>query len=184
MNNLIIILQSDGGMKFITGGLAALFIWGIIALFNYLKPKVQSLTTDISLNVNPDNVKALINKGSFEMSKNRLDSAIDHLLKAIEISPNNGEALTLISLAYHIKKDYINSKKYIEHWWVADCKKDGSISNLSDTAIMTYLYGHHHQMEGKTEQAQNYKESAIAFAKTIEAASDDAIEVINKLNLY
>jgi tetratricopeptide (TPR) repeat protein len=179
MNYLFIILSADGGMTFIMGGLAALFIWGIIALFNSLKPKVESVVTDISLNANPDNVKALIKKGSFEMSKNKWDSAIDYLQKALELSPNNAEALTSIALAYHIKKDYINSKKQIEHYIDLVSASLCEDNDLTCTAIMTYLNGHHFYLEGKVEEAQNCKNSAISFA-----ILDDAKEVINKLNLY
>jgi tetratricopeptide (TPR) repeat protein len=180
MNNLSIILSAnDGGMKFITGGLSALFVWGIIALFNYLKSKVQSVATDISLKTDSNNVRTLIKKGSFEMSKNRYDSAIDYLHRAIELSSDNGEALALIAMAYHIKKDYINSKKHIELWEATKCDKD-----YSSIAIMTYLNGHHYYMEGKAEQAQNCKMSAMDIANQLSIISDDAKEIINKLNLY
>jgi len=179
MNYLSIISSADGSMTFIMGGLTALFVWGIIALFNSIKPKVESVAAEISLNANPDNVKALIKKGSFEMSKNRYDSAIEYFQRVLKLSPNDCEALTSIALAYHIKKDYMNSKKQIEHYSDLLSSKLGESNDISCMAIMTYLNGHHFQMEGKTEEAQNCKNSAFDLAIT-----DDTKDVIYKLNLY
>ena len=184
MNYLSIILSADGGLALLVGGFSALLIYGFIALFNYMKPKVESVTTDMSLKANPDNVKQLIKKGSFEMSKNRYDSAIEYYQRALELSPNNAEALTSIALAYHIKKDYINSKKQIEHYSGLISANLCEDNDIICTSIMTYLNGHHFYMEGKNEKAQNCKSSAVEIAESYSVISEDAKVVINRLNLY
>jgi cytochrome c-type biogenesis protein CcmH/NrfG len=179
MNILTVLLSrySSGGEAFFVGAVTALAFMLIAAIWHALKPVARKTATNIAVTVNPNNVNSLIKKGYFEMEKQHYRSAIDCFQKAINLAPDNNDVLAGITFAFHLQKDYVNSKIYIKKY------RNNLHANTADNTtitIMTYLYGHHCFMEGNLEQAQRCKENAKTFAMV----SDDAAEIINNLNLY
>lgn len=175
----LFVLLSGGGEALFVGLAIGLLTLLVSFIYNSLKPKVQQVTTNIMVNVNPNDVKNLIKKGYFEIEKKEYTLAINYFQKAINIDSNNLDAISGVAFAYHMIKDYTNSKKYIE-----DFQNKATIDSIDYplTAIITYLYGHICYMEGNIDQAVTCKENAIIMAKA--KLSDDTTIIINKLNLY
>ena len=157
----------------IIGILTLLAFW----IYNLLKPKAKEIKSNIILNINPNNVKSLVEKGYLEISRKNFSSAVDYFQKALKLSSNSIDALVGVAFAYHLINDYPNSKAAIERY--QENAVNGKLDDFS-VALMTYLYGHHCYMEENFEQAQNCKENAKTFA----ILSDDAQEIIQSLNLY
>jgi len=174
MNTLVIL--SGGGEALFVGFVIGLLSLLVSFIYKTLKPKVQQATTNILLNVNPNDVNSLIKKGYSEVSKKSYILAISYFQKALNLTPNNVDALAGIAFAYHLSKDYVNSKISIEAY--QNSINSDSIDN-SMTGIMTYLYGHHHYMEGNLEEAKTCKENSKVMASI-----SNSLDIINSLNLY
>ena len=172
----ILLAYSNGGEALFVGLMTGLLVLLVSFIYNALKPKVQEAVTKITVNVDPNNVNGLIKNGYNELSKKNFPSAIESFQRAVNLSPNNCDALSGIAFAYHLNKDYINSKIAIETY-----QENASIDDAGNSmaALMTYLYGHHCFMEGNLEQAQTCKDNS-----KIMASLSDAFHIINELNLY
>jgi len=153
----------------------------ILSIIFWIVPKIISsgkkAASKIIVEINPNDVKSLMQLGQAEVSKRNYSNAIEYYLRALNNDQFNIEALSSIAFAYHMKKDYKNSKKYIE---IFQDNFDGSKDDNSMAIIMTYLYGHICFMDGNLEQSSNWKQTAIAFAQI----DKGILDIINKLNLY
>ena len=153
----------------------------ICTIVFWVVPKIISSGKDaaskILVEINPNDVKNLIKLGQKEVSKGNYNNAIDYYSRALNNEQFNIEALASIAFAYHMTKDYENSKKYIE---LFQEKFDGSKDDNSMALIMTYLYGHICLMEGKLEQSSNCKHNAM----TLGQVDGGVLDIINRLNLY
>lgn len=175
MEILNVILSGGEGIFF------AVVIAIICTVFFWIIPKITSSTKKVAskilVEINPNDVKNLIKLGQAEVSKRNYRSAIEYYLRALNNDQFNIEALASISFAYHMIKDYENSKKYIE---IFQDNFDGSKDDNSMAIIMTYLYGHICFMEGNLEQSSNCKQNAMALAEI----DGGLLDIINGLNLY
>ncbi|WP_332456281.1 tetratricopeptide repeat protein [Petrimonas sp.] len=172
-----LVLSSGGGESFVVGALiailAAIFIW----LKNKSKPVRNMIATEIKLQVNPNDIGSIVKKGYAEIRANKLSSAMELFQKAVNLSHNNLDALAGIAYAYHLSKDYHNSKTAIEEYLK---NIDPNNFDYSTGALVTYLNGHHFFMENKLEEAQNCKQNANKMS----IFSEDIQEIITNLNLY
>jgi len=174
MNTLIIL--SGGGEALFVGFVIGLLTLLVSFIYKTLKPKVEQVTTNIMVNINPNDVNSLIKKGYSEVSKKNYTSAIDYFKKVIDITPNNLDALAGIAFAYHLNKDYVNSKASIEAY-----QNNMNVNTLDNSmaGVITYLYGHHHYMEGNLDEAKTCKDNG-----KIMASISNSLDIINNLNLY
>lgn len=167
-----------------SGGEGVFFaVFGAIVctIIFWVVPKIISsgkkAASRLIVEINPNDVKNLIRLGQTEVSKKNYSGAIEYYLRALNNDQFNIEALASISFAYHMTKDYENSKKYIE---IFQEHFDGSRDDNSMATILTYLYGHICFMEEKFEQSSNCKNNALAFAQV----DQSVLDIINGLNLY
>lgn len=172
------VLSSGGAESFVVGALIAILASIFILLKNKSKPVRDMITTEIKLQVNSNDVGSIVKKGYTEIRAKKLSSAIELFQKAINLSPNNCNALAGIALAYHLSKDYHNSKTAIEEYYQKNI--DSGKFDYSTGALVTYLNGHHFFMENKLEEAQNCKQNANKMS----IFSEDIQEIITNLNLY
>lgn len=174
--NILLSRYSSGSEAAFAGLIIGAMSVGVMLLYNFLKPKVKESVVNITVQTNPNTVN-LIKKGYVELGKKQLSEAILYFKRALELSPENTNALGGLTIAYHLKKDYENSKRYADEF-VNHSTLDNS--DLSISATITYINGHHAYMEGDFETAKVAKENTKIMANLVENSWD----LINDMNLY
>ena len=161
-NTIFILLSHSSGGEAVFVGLVIGIITMIVSwLYNKSKSVAGKISTTVKLQINPNDIKSLINKAYDELGSKNFDSAISLFDKALSLENNNLDALAGIAFGYHLIKDYVNSKACIEKY---QNTITADTANHSMAGVITYLHGHHLFMEGDFEGANIGKKNGRMIA--------------------
>ncbi len=116
------------------------------------------------LGYDPRETRAMVRLGLIAMYREKYDTAEEWFLKAVEVQPNNTEALTrLAQISYDVRRDFEKTKEYT-----------GRLLKISTLDLQAMLWNAQaHALTGNVEQAAELYERLLRYRPNLVAQLDD-----------